>query len=104
MARLDNQHRITIPLDIWNMVEANYPTRSLAFCIENNRLLLLDTQATDLYSKKVMLRNIVIDSKHRVTISSDITQYLGIQSFVILYTQKGLLYLEAPPNHSTKKD
>ena len=104
MPVIDKQNRITIPLDLWNMVEGNYPTRNLAFCIENDRILLLDSNSPETYYKKVMLFNIAIDAKHRFSISTDIARYLGLESFVVIYAQKGLLYLEAPPNHSTKKD
>lgn len=104
MPVIDKQNRITIPLDLWNMVEESYPTRSLAFCIEDDRILLLDANSPEIYYTKVMLLNIAIDAKRRFSISTDIARYLGLESFIVIYAQKGLLYLEAPPNHSTKKD
>ncbi len=104
MPVIDKQNRITIPLELWNMVEGNYPTRSLAFCIEDGSILLLDANSPEIYYKKVMLLNIAIDEKRRFSINPDITRYFRLESFVVMYAQNGLLYLEAPPNHSTKKD
>ncbi len=88
MPKLDKQGRLTIPFDFRSSFNGK-----IAFCYENNRILLLNSNLSD--NEKVFAFRIV-DRKGRFSLPKEALSILDAseKDLFLIYIQNGKVYIE----------